>query len=93
LLGAFNIPFVLTYHADIIKQKLFLPIYRPVLNLLFKKARKVIFSARENIVPSVLDERQNKCAVIPFGVEIEAFHLQGQEETEVEALHQQLRGP
>ena len=93
LLGAFNIPFVLTYHADIIKQKLFLPLYRPVLSLLFKKTRKVIFSARENIVGSLAGEYQGKCAVIPFGIEIDAFQPVDQEIYEVEALRRELGGP
>lgn len=93
LLGAFDVPFVLTYHADIIKQKLFLPIYRPVLNILFKKMRKIIFSARENIVASLAGECQHKCVVIPFGVEIDEFKLQGQEAAEVEILRRELGGP
>ncbi len=93
LLGGFNTPFVMTYHADIIKQKLFLPVYRPVLNLLFKKARKVIFSAKENIAGSLVDGCRDKCVVIPFGVEIEAFRLQGGEEAEMAALRRELKRP
>jgi glycosyltransferase involved in cell wall biosynthesis len=86
ILGAYGIPFVVTYHADIIKQKLFLPLYRPVLNLLFRKASKVIFSAQENINASIRAVYPEKCAVIPFGVEVEAFQLRDQEEAEVDAL-------
>jgi rhamnosyl/mannosyltransferase len=93
LLGASQLPFVLTYHADIIKQKLFLPVYRPVLNLLFKKTRKIIFSARENIATSLVDPYQDKCVVIPFGVEIESFRLGDQEDAEVDALRNELGGP
>lgn len=93
LLGAANVPFVLTYHADIIKQKLFVPMYRPVLNLLFKKARKIIFSARENIPQSPLFSRHaSKCTVIPFGVELEDFRLQHGEDAEVEALRRKTGG-
>ncbi|MBN1570159.1 MAG: glycosyltransferase [Acidobacteria bacterium] len=93
LLGGHNIPFVLTYHADIIKQKFFLPVYRPILNLLFKKVRKVIFSARENISSSLANSYRDKCVVIPFGVEIEEFQLQDQEEAEVKELRDQWRRP
>jgi glycosyltransferase involved in cell wall biosynthesis len=93
LLGAFNVPFVLTYHADIIKQKFFLPMYKPVLNLLFKKARKLIFSARENLVTPLVSGYQDKCAVIPFGVELEAFRPQNEETAEVDALRRELGGP
>jgi glycosyltransferase involved in cell wall biosynthesis len=93
LLGGSGIPFVLTYHADIIKQKLFLPIYRPVLNLLFKKARKIIFSAEENISGSLVNGWRDRCVVIPFGVEIEAFRLREEEEAAAAALRKELDGP
>ena len=93
LLGAFNVPFVLTYHADIIKQKLFLPIYRPVLSLLFKKARKVIFSAHENVAAFLAQGYPDRCVVIPFGVEIEAYNLHEKEIAEVQALRLESGGP
>ncbi len=91
LLGAAGIPFVITYHADIIKQKLFLPLYRPVLKLLFKKARRIIFSAAENLSSfSSQFGHGDKCVVVPFGVEIEAFNLHDGEEGEVNALRREL---
>jgi len=87
-------PLVVTYHADIIKQKAFLPLYRPVLNLIFKKARKIIFSAEQNIPLSLVPPAfRHKCAVIPFGIEPEAFSLRGGEGAEAEALRRQCAGP
>lgn len=87
LLGAASTPFVVTYHADIIRQKRFLPVYRPVLKRIFGKAGRIIFSAPENISPDFLrSEYRDKCTVIPFGVEIEAFRLRDGEETEMHAL-------
>jgi glycosyltransferase involved in cell wall biosynthesis len=93
LIGAAGVPFVLTYHADIIKQKLFLPIYSPILKLLFGKARKIIFSARENMISSsnsTFSPYLHKCTVIPFGIEIEAFCLRDQETSEVNALRREF---
>jgi len=91
LLGASNIPFVITYHADIIKQKRFLPIYRPILRLLFKKAQRIIFSAAENLSSfSRQFGHGNKCIVIPFGVEIEALSLHEGEKAEVDTLRREL---
>jgi rhamnosyl/mannosyltransferase len=89
LLGAAGKPLVVTYHADIIKQKAFLPLYRPVLEVLFKKACKIIFSAGENITLSAVPPAcRSKCTVIPFGVEPEAFFPSGQESLEVQRLRQ-----
>ncbi len=91
LLGAANIPFVITYHADIVKQNVFLPLYRPILKLLFKKARRIIFSAAQNLSSFSLQfGHRDKCVVIPFGVEIEALNLRDGEETEVDALRREL---
>jgi len=90
LLGAAGTPLVVTYHADIIKQKAFLPFYRPVLNLIFGKARKIIFSAAENIAfSSVPPACRHKCTVIPFGVELEAFSPRGPELTEINAIRKE----
>src|SRR5262245_16627141 len=52
LLSGWQAPLVLTYHADIIKQRLFLPFYRPVLTLLFKKLRRIIATSAEYIASS-----------------------------------------
>ncbi len=94
LLGAAAIPFVVMYHADIIKQKAFLPLYMPVLKRLFKKARKIIFSAQENIPSSpLIAAYAGKCAVIPFGVEIEEFQLRNGEGDEMQAVRRELAGP
>jgi glycosyltransferase involved in cell wall biosynthesis len=93
LLGAPSVPFVVTYHADIIRQKAFLPLYRPVMNHLFKKARKVILSAHENIQSPFLSTCRHKCVVIPFGVEIDAFSLLSHEEAEVRDLRSKLGAP
>jgi len=94
LLGAAKTPFVVMYHADIIKQKAFLPLYMPVLKQLFKKARKIIFSAQENIPSSpLLSAHRNKCSVIPFGIEVKAFELRDREEEEVKVLRREFDGP
>jgi glycosyltransferase involved in cell wall biosynthesis len=94
LLGAPKVPFVMTYHADIIKQKVFVPLYRPILGHLFKKARKVLFSAEENIDSSMLPLGcRHKCAVVPFGIEIESFRLRDREADAVASLRGELNGP
>jgi glycosyltransferase involved in cell wall biosynthesis len=93
LFGAYDIPFVVMYHADIIKQKAFVPLYRPILKLLFEKARKIIFSAHENFPAlSWFSAHKHKCVVIPFGVDFEAFHLCDQEAAEVELLRRESGG-
>lgn len=91
LLGAPDTPFVVTHHAAIIKQKAFLPLYAPVLTYLFKKAGKVLFSAEENMNSwSGFGEYRAKCRVIPFGIDIGAFRLRGEEEEAVARLRREM---
>jgi glycosyltransferase involved in cell wall biosynthesis len=90
LLAAGKVPLVLTYHADIIKQKAFLPVYRPILKLLFKKARRIIVSSEEYAASSsILPELSQKCIVIPFGVDLAAFSLRNGEATDIESFRRQ----
>jgi|WetSurMetagenome_2_1015567.scaffolds.fasta_scaffold130900_2 glycosyltransferase involved in cell wall biosynthesis len=94
LLGAPGVPLVLTYHADIIKQKAFLPLYRPIMKHLFNKAGKILFSAEENVnAASLISGHRYKCVVIPYGIETDRFKLREQEKGEVSALRQELNSP
>jgi rhamnosyl/mannosyltransferase len=87
LLSATRAPVVVTYHADIIKQKAFLPVYRPVLRALFGRVSRIIVAAEENVrSSSMLSEYRDRCAVIPYGVEAGAFVPEGDEASEVERL-------
>jgi glycosyltransferase involved in cell wall biosynthesis len=93
LLGGGRTPLVVTYHADIIKQKSFLPLYRPVLNCLFKRASRIIVGSEEYIASSVLlSEQRHKCAVIPYGVDIEAMIPRGDECTHIDSIRNEAGG-
>jgi glycosyltransferase involved in cell wall biosynthesis len=94
LLGTPRVPFVVTYHADIIKQKVFIPLYRPVIKCLLNKASKILISAAENINFQFIDSGlRGKCAVIPFGIETEDFRLRGPEGSQARALRGEFEGP
>ncbi len=91
LLGARNTPLVVTYHSDIIRQRLFLPFYKPVLRRLFGKARKIIASANENIDFSPwLKVYRHKCEVVAFGVDPQAFMPNRDEKREIAAVRDQF---
>jgi len=85
LLGGQQAPLVLTYHADIIKQQVFLPFYRPVLALLFTRVSRIIAASAEYIASSdLLSRHQDKCTIIPYGINLGAFSLRDGESAEVE---------
>ncbi len=81
LLSARSVPSMLTYHADIIKQRLLLPIYQPLRSMLFAKLDRIIVATHEFLESSpVLQRYRHKCTVIPYGIDLEPFRLQGEEE-------------
>jgi len=93
LLSGWRGPLVLTYHADIIKQRIFLPFYRPVLGLLFRRVDRIIASSAEYIASSsLLSQYRDKCTVIPYGVDLETLGFREGEAAEVESLRRNHEG-
>lgn len=65
---------VIHYHSDIIKKGLFYILAKPFIIHSLKKAKKIIISSRNLLFSSpCLKNFQEKCEVVPFGVDIEQF--------------------
>jgi len=83
---------VLTYHSDVVRQKLILFFYHPLLLRILSKADGIIATS-----PRYLDSSpylrlfRDKCTVIPLGVEVERFASVQREE--VEAIRQRYGTP
>jgi glycosyltransferase involved in cell wall biosynthesis len=93
LLGGRNIPLLVTYHADIIRQKSFLPLYRPVLRRLFKNVSRIIVGSEEYIASSaLLCEYRRKCTIIPYGVDIEALVPRNGESAQIDSIRHETGG-
>jgi rhamnosyl/mannosyltransferase len=85
LLGGRRTPFVISYHADVIRQRRLLPLYRPILDAVFRRAARVIVAAEENIASSdILTRYKDRCTVIPYGIDLRSFDLTETEAVEVE---------
>jgi glycosyltransferase involved in cell wall biosynthesis len=83
LLGGRKAALVVTYHADVIRQKRLLPLYRPLMNRLFARAQRVIVSAPENVTASSFLKRwKDRVSVIPYGIDLKAFELKDGEADE-----------
>ena len=67
-------PVVCTYHADVTRQKLVLPAYRPVLRRFLDRCARIVVATDRHIENSdVVLPRKAKCAVIPFGLDPDRF--------------------
>jgi len=67
-------PSVLTYHADIVRQRLLGAAYRPILDRVLDRVDRVIVTSPAMLEHSeVLRPFADKCRVVPLGVETERF--------------------
>lgn len=82
-----NVPLVITYHSDIIRQKAILPFYRPLQKKILNRAQKIIVPTLNHINCSdILPEYREKCEVIPFGLNTEFMPELKTLETKASAL-------
>jgi len=74
---------VVHYHSDIVRQRVFNFLVRPLINHTLKKAKKIIVS-NPNLVKNspYLQKFQEKCEVIPFGVDLAKFEKFDEREVE-----------
>jgi rhamnosyl/mannosyltransferase len=60
---------VLTYHSDIIRQRVGACLFGPILNLVMRRCAAVICTSRDYLETSpVLRQFRERCHVIPFGI-------------------------
>lgn len=77
-----DIPIVVTYHSDVVRQKLLLPFYLPVLKKFLKRCAEIYVATENHIKYSiVLPEFEYKCRIIPFGIPVD--HLEKTQEVEI----------
>lgn len=61
---------VVSYHSDIVRQKLILPLYAPALRAFLGRAGKIIVATPNHIRHSpFLSPLESKCEVIPYGID------------------------
>ena len=69
-------PFVVTYHADIIRQKALMPLYGPVRQAVLARSRRIVVPTENHIKYSeVLPALAHKCAVVPFGISHRRYQM------------------
>lgn len=82
---------VITYHSDVVRQKVLTHIFNPILRQGLDRAAAIIVSSPNYIESSeILRSYRDKCRVIPFGIDVERFERP--DELEVVRLRKQF-GP
>jgi glycosyltransferase involved in cell wall biosynthesis len=69
-----NAPVVMTYHSDIVRQKLLKNAFLPILNYALRRSSAIMVSSSEYahtspVLPAFID----KCQTVPFGIEVDSY--------------------
>jgi len=68
-------PLVLTYHSDIVRQKLMAKVFQPFLQQLLKRSSSIVASSSRYVATSaILSNYTDRCRVIPFGIPPDEFN-------------------
>ena len=83
LAGRRDIPLVVTYHSNVVRQAVLMKWYGMIVDRLLWRATAIVVSSPQLLASSErLQRHRHKCRVIPFGIRLEAF---GREERLEEA--------
>lgn len=83
---------IITYHSDVVRQKGWLMLYRPLLWRVLHKADRIIATSCNYIDTSpYLSQVRDRCTVIPLGLEVQRFvHVSG---SQVETIREAYGSP
>jgi glycosyltransferase involved in cell wall biosynthesis len=78
LLGLFlarpRLPWVITYHSDVVKQKMLLAVQRPMENWVFRRARAIFATSADYFAGSEYLQRfRDKVRIVPLGIDPEPY--------------------
>ena len=74
LLGAVRTPSVVTYHSDVVRQKSWMLLYRPLMHRFLAAVDRIIVTSPDYLASSpVLAHYKAKCSVIPIGLDAASY--------------------
>jgi len=74
-LSGFKGKVIVWWHSDIVRQKLLIKLYKPLMNKFLQRADRIIVATEGHINGSAyLRPYRDKCVIIPFGVDINSFN-------------------
>ena len=86
-------PFVVTYHSDIVRQKLSGKLYAPLLRLVLQRANLVAVSSPAYLESSPFLQRiRHKCRLVHFGIDLGRFAKTGQIQASADRLRKRFGG-
>lgn len=75
LCGRRSTPLVVTYHADIVRQKAAMRLYAPLMHWLLRRAQRITVATPPQLSFSdALTFHRDRCEIIPFGLDLTRFN-------------------
>jgi glycosyltransferase involved in cell wall biosynthesis len=69
-----DVPTVITYHSDVVRQKRILRLYAPLLERVLQHVDRIIVGSPQYLESSdYLRQLRDKCSIIPFGIDMAPF--------------------
>lgn len=94
LTAGVDTPTVLTYHADVVRQKRMMAAYAPALRRVLERVDRVIVGAPQLVEHSpFLAPVAEKCRIVPFAIEYGRFEPVEEVEARVAAERASIEGP
>jgi rhamnosyl/mannosyltransferase len=87
-------PVVASYHCDIFRQRMLMPLYKPLLVRCLNRASKVVCgSTRLRYGSPVLSEIDRDIEVIPYGIDVDRWTSARVPSAAIESLYRRYSGP
>ena len=80
-------PLVVSYHSDIVRQKMVLPLYQPLLKRFLNQAKRIVVATQNHVRYSPhLSLFQEKCTVVPYGISGTPFRTSSEKNQKADQL-------
>jgi glycosyltransferase involved in cell wall biosynthesis len=74
LASRFRGPLVVTYHSDVVRQQLMSAVFKPFLQSVLDRARRIVATSSNYVESSaVLQQYKARCCVVPYGIPVHRF--------------------
>ncbi|MCX7919516.1 MAG: glycosyltransferase [bacterium] len=85
---------VLTWHSDIVRQAVFMPVYRPFLYRFLNKVDRILVTSQNYLDSSpILQNYKTKCSIVPLGIDLTQFKLTPRIERNIAEIKRQYPNP
>jgi len=85
-----SVPVVVHWHSDIVQQVNFKRLLRPVLRNTLKLADRIVIGSEQHLKSSEeLTDFEDKCTVVPYGIDVEKWAIPAEDQKKVVELRMQ----